>query len=111
MKKRKFNKKKNYNKNFKKTIIITITFSIIIIIIATIIQLNGQNKITEKCSYLDPWIIDILAFVAALFLIIEGFAKIIKNHNSSIKIQFTRIIRIMFGFSIITLHIIQFLHK
>jgi hypothetical protein len=85
--------------------------SALTIITATLIQLNGQNQITEKCSYLDPWIIDLLAFLAALFLIIEGFTKIIKHPNASIKRQFTRIIRIIFGCSILTLHIIQFLHK
>ncbi|MBS3075237.1 hypothetical protein J4429_02140 [Candidatus Pacearchaeota archaeon] len=102
---------KNPNLSLKKTLIIAIIFSIITIIIAIIIQLNGQSKITEKCSYLDPWTIDLLAFSAALFLVIEGFARIIEHPHASLKRQFTRIIRIMFGFSILTLHIIQFIHK
>ncbi|MDD5193358.1 MAG: hypothetical protein PHF67_02110 [Candidatus Nanoarchaeia archaeon] len=111
MKKRISKNKAKKERGLKKTLILAIVVSIITIITAIIIQLSGQSKITEKCSYLDPWIIDLLAFSTALFLVIEGFARIIEHPHSSIKRQLTRIIRIAFGFSILTLHIIQFLHK
>ncbi|MFA5856538.1 MAG: hypothetical protein WC867_04220 [Candidatus Pacearchaeota archaeon] len=65
----------------------------------------------EPCSYLDPIIIDILAFIAGLFLIIEGFYEIHRYKESKLTNQTTRIIRIAFGCAIVTLHIMQFLHK
>jgi hypothetical protein len=98
-------------KQFQKTMALTLTLSLTSIITATLIQLRGQNKVTEKCSYLDPIIIDILATSAALFLIIEGFFDLYKNKELSLKSVFTKIIRIVFGFAILTLHTIQFLHK
>lgn len=110
MKKKKYNIK-NTNNNSKKTLITTIIVSLITIITASLIQLYGQTKLINKCSYLDPIIIDLLAFTAALFLIIEGFARIIEHPHASVKRQFTRIIRIASGFAILTLHIIQFIHK
>ena len=98
-------------KNLKKTLIVTFIVCFIVILSSTIIQINGQSKITFACSYLDPIIIDILALSAALFLIIEGFTRIFEHPKASLLNQATRIIRIAFGFAIITLHIIQILHK
>ena len=97
--------------NLKKTLICTFIVSLIVIILVTCVQLSGQNKISYGCSYLDPITIDLLAFFAALFLVIEGFARIIEHPSASLTRQATRIIRIAFGFAIITLHIIQFIHK
>ena len=99
------------NKNLNITLVVTVIVSFIVIIFDIILQLSGQNKIVQKCSYLDPWFIDALSFFGAAFLISEGFYKIFKNKESSFKNQLTRIIRIILGFSILTLHIIQLLHK
>lgn len=97
--------------NLKRTIIFTGVLCLIIVIFVSYIQLYGQNKITVRCSYLDPIIIDLFAFFAGLFLVLEGIAKILQNPKATIKRQFTRVLRIAFGCAIITLHIIQFVHK
>ncbi|VVB79017.1 Uncharacterised protein [uncultured archaeon] len=95
----------------KKTLIFTFIFCLVVITIIVLVQLYGQNKISIGCSYLDPITIDFLAFFAALFLFIEGFARIFEHPNSTIKMQLTRTFRIAFGCAIMTLHIMQFLHK
>lgn len=98
-------------KNLKKTLIVTSIVCFVVILLSAIIQIKGQNQITYACSYLDPIIIDVLAISAALFLIIEGFIKIFKNSKQALPKQVTRIVRVAFGFAILTLHIIQILHK
>ncbi len=75
-----------------------------------LIQLNAQSKI-ELCSYLDPIVIDIFALIFGLFLVIEGLAGIYEHPSASSKRQFTRIVRVAMGFAILTLHIMQFVHK
>lgn len=99
------------NINFRKTFFICIILCFFIVVIVGFVQYTGQSKVNEGCSYLDPITIDILAFGAALFLIIEGFFKIIKNFNASLKNQATRIVRIMLGCSIIVIHVLQIMHK
>jgi|SRR3989344_2422063 len=99
------------HKNLKRTLIFTGVFCFFIILFVISIQIRGENIINIRCSYLDPITIDILAFSAALFLIIEGFARILEHPSATIKRQFTRTLRIAFGFSILTLHIMQFVHK
>lgn len=99
------------NHNLRKTLIVTSVCCLIVISLVIAIQLSGQNKIAVGCSYLDPITIDLLAFFAALFLVIEGFARIIEHPHASLHRQATRVIRICFGCAILTLHIIQFLHK
>ena len=98
-------------KNWDKTRMILIGFSIFVILIAFYVQSSLENKINELCSYLDPWIVDILAFIAALFLIIEGTFKIIIHGNANWKWQLSRVVRVAFGCAILTLHIMQFIHK
>ena len=98
-------------KNLKKTLIVTSIVCFVTILVSAIIQITGQNKITSACSYLDPIIIDLLALSAALFLIIEGFVRIFEHPKATLLNQITRIIRISFGFAILTLHVIQILHK
>ena len=95
----------------KKTLNLTLIVCLLVIVFVIYIQIYGQNKIAVGCSYLDPITIDFLAFFAALFLFVEGFARIIEHPNASIKRQLTRILRIAFGCAIMTLHIIQFIHK
>ena len=78
---------------------------------ASIVQLRGQNNVEKGCSYLDPILIDILAFCVALFLVIEGIYSIFKHKGEPLKSQITRSVRIAIGFTILTLHTMQFIHK
>jgi len=103
--------KKSPNKNnLKKIIYITFALSFIAIMLAMLIQLNAQSKV-NSCSYLDPITIDILALLGALFLIIEGLARIYEHPSETIKSQFTRTLRVAGGFAILTIHIMQFVYK
>ncbi len=97
-------------KNFKKTILFTFGLSLTAMAASAWIQIKGQKGV-NNCSYFDPMIIDFAAFLVGLFLIIEGLAGIFKHKSASVNKQFARIIRVSIGFAILTLHIIQFLHK
>jgi len=97
--------------SLERTLIVTAIVCLIVVVLVTCVQLFGQSKIAYGCSYLDPITIDLLAFLAALFLVVEGFARIIEHPHANLKRQTTRIIRIAFGCAILTLHIIQFVHK
>lgn len=94
-------------------ITLEICLVVIIIVIATafLTQYYGQNELNQQCSYLDPITIDILAFIIAVFLIIEGFYQIYKNKQQGYKRHVLEIIRIGIGFAILTLHTMQFLYK
>lgn len=96
--------------NFKKTLIVLVLVLAIAISVSIYIQLTAQSNLSN-CSYLDPITVDIFAFLGALFLIIEGLYSIYINKNVILKKQLTRIIRVCFGFTIFTLHIIQLFHK
>ncbi len=96
---------------FDKIRIVLIIVSLVVVATAAVIQLTGQSKVSDLCSYLDPISIDILAFIAGIFLIVEGFYSIYNNKNLGLKRQLHRIIRIALGFAILTLHLIQFMHK
>ena len=98
-------------KNIYKTLIFTAALCVFAISVSAITQLNGENKISEGCSYLDPITIDILALTVAIFLVIEGMARILEHPQVSLKRQLTRPIRIAIGCAIITIHIIQFFYK
>jgi len=104
------NKIDNKNNNLKKTIYALFSISFIAIILGMFIQLDAQSKV-NSCSYLDPITIDIIAFLSALFLIVEGLARIYEHPSVTVKRQFTRIIRVAGGFMILIIHIIQFIHK
>ena len=78
--------------------------------IALFVQINQQSDL-PKCSYLDPVYIDLLAFAAAVFLILESLYKIFLDLDKPLKHNYTRFIRLGFGFGILALHIMQFLHK
>ena len=97
-------------KNSNKTILFTLIFVLTCVIIVTIIQLTNQSSL-PKCSYLDPISIDLLALIAALFLFVEGIYRIKEHIHAPLKNQITRSIRVAFGASILTLHIIQFFFK
>lgn len=98
------------NKEFKKTIITTFLLSLTSIVLATFVQLNAQSKV-NSCSYLDPITIDILAMLVSIFFIIEGLTRIVQNPKDKFTRQLSRILRVATGFAILTLHVIQFVHK
>ncbi len=95
----------------KTTLLFTLVLSLMTIALAITVQLKGESSVKIDCSYLDPITIDILAFIAGLFLIIEGFFRIYEHPNASLKSQFTRCIRVAGGCALLTLHILQFVHK
>lgn len=89
----------------------TFTFSLIGVVSCIYVQLRGQSSIDDRASYLDPWLIDIIAFSAAAFLVIEGLVRQIQNRDVAVPKQITRAIRVAVGAGVMTIHIIQFMHK
>jgi len=65
----------------------------------------------DSCSYLDPLIIDILAFLVGAFLVTESIVGILIDKKRLLKYILTRCVRMSIGFSILTVHIMQFIHK
>lgn len=99
-------------KNIHKTLLFTFALVVFAVSITLYVQLTGENELNSfTCSYLDPITIDLLALIVAVFLIIEGMFRIFEHPQASLKRQFTRPIRIAIGSAIITIHILQFLHK
>lgn len=97
--------------DFNKTILITIIIAIIFILASVYIQLTATSKLEVQCSYFDPITVDILAFIGASFLIVEGFIRISANKNKPFKTQLSRMLRISLGFSTLTFHLVQFYFK
>lgn len=98
-------------KNLHKTLLFALILSLIAASMTLYLQLTLEDLIKQKCSYLDPAIIDGLAFLVTLFLIIEGLIRIFEHPNASLKRQLTRTIRIAIGFAILIIHIQHLLHK
>ena len=99
-------------KNKNKTIIFTLILCLAVILLSAFVQLKSQKNISVlSCSYLDPITIDVLAFLAAIFLIFEGMYRIWEHKEVNLKKQITRSFRIAFGCAILTLHIMQFIYK
>lgn len=99
-------------KEITKTLVFTIALCLIAMVIIALVQARAERSIVDsKCSYLDPPIIDLLAFSAALFLVIEGLYRIFQHKKENWTKQLTRSFRILFGCTILILHIMQFLHK
>ena len=97
-------------KNLTKTLLATLVLCLIAISFTLYTQLKDQVSF-NGCSYLDPIAIDIFALLVAIFLIVEGYIRIIEHPRASLKKQLTRPIRIAIGSAIITVHILQFMHK
>jgi len=101
-------------KNINKTSTFVVINSLTFISGAILIQARSQSKLaagSASCSYLDPMAVDVFAFALALFLVIEGVYRIKQNKNDVWQKQITRSMRIAFGCSILTLHIIQISFK
>jgi hypothetical protein len=98
-------------KNITETSLFTAGLSFLTVALAVFTQLRAEESLSLKCSYLDPIAIDLLAFLAALFLVGEGIVRIYEHKNYSLSKQATRAIRVAFGCAIMTLHIMQFWYK
>ncbi|MBI4151320.1 hypothetical protein HY492_04290 [Candidatus Woesearchaeota archaeon] len=94
----------------KKPLLFAALYSAATVITVYIVQTRGAET-TSACSYLDPIAIDVLAFAAALFLVVEGVVRIVQQPNDSWNVQAGRAIRIGFGCAIITIHVLQAIHK
>jgi len=105
-----YNLFKSKNKNLRKLIIFILFLCIITVVLVWINQTFWKTSSVD-CTYLDPIITDVLAFIAAIFLIVDGFWRILENPSSLFKRQLTRIVRILFGCAIVTIHILQVMHK
>ncbi len=103
--------KKKRMKAYTKTKLFTVGLCLIVITVALVVQLRGQSFVKGGCSYLDPITIDLLAFIVAIFLVIEGIYRMSEHKNMGLKKQLTRIIRIAIGCAIITIHVLQFFAK
>lgn len=79
-------------------------------LLAFLVQRNAHQQV-PRCSYLDPVTIDVLAFLAGVFLIIEGLYRIIEHKKEPLRKQLTRALRIALGCAILTLHAMQVVHK
>ena len=94
----------------KKTLTFAFTSSGLCSYVVYLIQ-SEANKRVDSCSYLDPIAVDILALGAGLFFIVESFVDILQHRDHPLLRQITRCIRMCLGASIITIHIMQFIHK
>ncbi len=94
----------------QKAIGLALVLSLSTSLLGFFVQRNAHQQV-PRCSYLDPLLIDVLAFLAGIFLIIEGFYRILEHKKDSLSKQFTRTLRIALGCAIITLHIMQAMHK
>jgi len=108
--------KKSFMKNIvngggiKKIILFALSMSLVFSLAAYLMQSNVGAK-QGSCSYLDPLEIDIFAFLAGIFLIIESSVIIFKDKKALFKQSITRYLRMSIGFSITTIHITQVIHK
>lgn len=74
-------------------------------------QRRAEGNLVEKCSYVDPALIDVLAFAAAVFLVVEGLHQIVEHDHWSRTDRIGIAVRIAFGFAILTLHTMQVFYK
>ena len=98
------------NKNLFQTLLVTYLLSFVCIGAAFMLQYQA-NRSVKSCSYLDPLVVDIWATVFAIFLILEGFVDIFSHKSYPLRSQLTKAIRVSLGFAVLTMHIMQFIHK
>ena len=99
-------------KNWQKTTILTICFCVFAVSLVLFVQTSAEKNLGSiNCSYLDPITFDILAFLFAAFLVIEGIYRIVEHSNITLKHQLTRSIRIAFGCAILSIHLMQYMYK
>lgn len=104
-------KDKNSRKNFITTLVAVVIACLAVSITVFCVQTYGNSDLKTNCSYLDPITMDFFAFAAGMFLFLEGLISVIKHPGISPKWQLSRIVRISIGAGLLTLHIMQFIHK
>jgi len=84
------------------------TFKILIIIIALMF---GAFFMTCELfdSHFAKLTIDWFAFLAGVFLIIEGLYRIFSTKDQFFPLQFSRLIRVSIGTCVFTIHLLQFM--
>lgn len=97
-------------KNWYNSFLLTSVLSAISVFTSYAVQSRANGSV-ERCSYLDPIAVDILAFGVGVFLVVEGVAQMWVNKNQLLAVQWSRSVRVAIGFAILTLHTMQFLHK
>ena len=99
-------------KDIRTSLAVTGIFSVGAIVTAYTIQRQAEVNLGDlKCSYLDPISIDFLAFAAGIFLVCDGFYEILWHKDLLPQGKILASLRTAFGFAILTLHAMQFLHK
>ncbi len=93
-----------------KTFLLLTVGSFVSIGFVSYIQIRA-SRLVDSCSYLDPILIDIVALLAGAFLIVEGILAVLRQKDIPWISQLTRCMRVWLGFSIITIHILQVIHK
>ncbi|MDP8266388.1 MAG: hypothetical protein P9M07_05520 [Candidatus Aceula meridiana] len=94
----------------KKTLCVAFAFSAGFSYLAYSIQ-RAASSVFDSCSYLDPVVIDIVSLAAGSFLCLEAIFDIVSHQESAIKNQLARCFRMALGSCIVTIHIMQFIHK
>jgi len=98
------------SKRLKTTLFFSFGLSAVFSFFVYVVQSTASNSV-DSCSYLDPITIDILALMAGIFLFVEATIDIIGHGENMLKNQLSRCARMVLGACIVTIHIMQFLHK
>ena len=81
------------------------------ILIALLIIITAGGAVT--CQLFDTLaadlIIDWVAFLAGIFLMVEGLYKIFSSKNPTLRDQVLRAIRVLIGTCVFTIHLLQFM--
>jgi hypothetical protein len=91
--------------NRRTATILAVSLSVLTSAVATIIFIANHKNITLNCSYLDPPLVDVIALLGSIFLIGEGFLALRRNGTKAQ--QLSRVVRILFGASVLTIHVLQ----
>lgn len=94
---------------YNNTLAYTWGISVFAIVFSWVMQKSFESDLV-KCRYVDPWMIDILAFAAGIYLILDGFAEIKQHKHAVWKNHIGRMVRIGIGFAVITLHLLYVVH-
>ena len=94
---------------YSKTLGYTAGVSIFAVALATFMQKFYESSL-DKCRYIDPWGVDVLAFAAGIYLIWDGFSEIKKHKHLKCKNHLARMTRIGIGFGILALHVLYVVH-
>ena len=72
---------------------------------------STANRSVNSCSYLDPITVDIAAMIIGLFIFGEGLYDFYRHIKTASIHQLARCARVGIATAIITIHVMQFIHK